>query len=90
MRERLAGVCGSDGKRSPCKCKDLSSVPQHLHKIADMWFIIPVLGRWREEDPWNSLASKSNLIGELQDDERDPSSKRQAVFLQCCISDLHM
>lgn len=69
MREGLAGVCGSDGKCSPCKCKDLSSVTQHTYKIPDMWFIIPVPGRRKEEDPRNSLASQSNLIGELQANE---------------------
>lgn len=38
-------------------------------------YVIPLLGRERQEDPWVSLASQSNQIGELQANRR-PCLKR--------------
>lgn len=68
--EGLTGVCDSVSKCLPCKRKDLSSAPQHPHKMPDVVVYYPSAGRWREENPWNSLASQSRLNGELQANER--------------------
>lgn len=38
--------------------------------------IILALVRWRQEDPWGSLANQSSLIDELQDSEK-PCLKRR-------------
>lgn len=34
-----------------------------------------VLGRWRQEDPWDSKASQPSVQGELQGNERPPTTK---------------
>lgn len=48
------------------KCEDLSSVPRnhafHRHRGEEHKLVIPVLGNWRQVDPWSSLASLAYLV----------------------------
>lgn len=61
------------------KCKDLSSIPGTHTKTLGRWqaCVIPVLGRGKLEDPWDSLANQGNLISESQDLVRESVLKKQ-------------
>lgn len=50
----------------PYKQKDLCLSPRtHVHIP-----VIPVLGKWRQEDPYKLLISQPRLLGEFQNNER--------------------
>ena len=43
-------------------------------------YIIPVVGRWRQDHPWNSLPNLVSLTGEHQTNER-PYLKGSTIIL---------
>lgn len=54
----------------PYKHKDLSLIPQNRRESArgddEHALITPVMGRWGQEDAWDSLPNLLSLIDELQ------------------------
>lgn len=61
------------------KHEDPSSIPNNHKKFGTCWhsFVIPVLGKWRQEDSCSSLASQLNQIGKIQVPVKVPVSKNK-------------
>lgn len=74
---------------SLCKHEDLNLVPTHVKKlgmVTNCVFIIPVLRRQRQLDPWGSLSSRFHQRSDLGASER-PCLSQQGH--QRLTSELH-